>query len=110
MAQNREEKTPEKTPEELEELRRRTDETMANARKDVDRAVETSHDQILPAARGIDVEDFEEEGVADKEDTRGAWPNWSDDEHDTVQDAEHEAEHDTKHDTNHDTNHDTERD
>lgn len=80
MAQNREQEMPEKTPEELEELRRRTDETMAKARKDVDRAVETSHDQILPAARGIEVEDFEQEGVSDKEDTRGAWPNWTKDE------------------------------
>jgi hypothetical protein len=73
MAHNQEEKTPE----ELEEMQERTAETVANARKEVDRAVATSHDQILPAASGVETEDFEDEGLVDKEDTRGAWPNWT---------------------------------
>ena len=64
--------------EELEEMRERTAETVAEARKEVDRAMATSHDQILPASQGGEVGDYEdEEGVPDKDDTRGAWPDWT---------------------------------
>lgn len=74
---------PEMSQEALEELRERTEETMAEARREVDRAMETSHDQLMPAAQGEpgdygDDEYVDEEGVPeDKEDTRGAWPNWT---------------------------------
>lgn len=64
--------------ESLEEMKERTDETVAEARKEVDRAMETSHDQLLPSAQGGELGDYEdEEGVPEKEDTRGAWPNWT---------------------------------
>jgi len=64
--------------EELEEMRERTAETVAEARKEVDRAIATSHDQIMPAAQGGEVGDYEdEEGVPDKDETRGAWPDWT---------------------------------
>jgi hypothetical protein len=70
---------PESSEESLEELRERTAETMAEARREVDRAMETSHDQLMPSAQGTEVDDYiDEEGVPeDKEDTRGAWPNWT---------------------------------
>lgn len=63
---------------ELEEMRERTAETVAEARKEVDRAIATSHDQLMPAAQGGEVGDYEDqEGVPDKDDTRGAWPDWT---------------------------------
>ncbi|NUR27863.1 MAG: hypothetical protein HOV83_18800 [Catenulispora sp.] len=62
----------------LEEMREQTAETVAEARKEVDRAIATSHDQLLPAAQGGVVGDYEdEEGVPEKDDTRGAWPDWT---------------------------------
>ena len=61
---------------------------MADARKKVDRARATLHDEILPSAQSdveLDshereagqVDSEEKEAGPDKDDTRGAWPNWS---------------------------------
>lgn len=85
--------------EHLEKMTEQTDEVMASARRDVDRAKATLHDQILPASQQgvepapqIDDEDRDEDGNedrgedrgrveagepdVDKDDTRGGWPNW----------------------------------
>jgi hypothetical protein len=75
------EQAPEAPDESLEEMQERTAETLAEARKEVDRALETSHDQLMPGAQGGELGDYEdEEGVPEKEDTRGAWPNWTESE------------------------------
>lgn len=62
----------------LEEVEQRTAKVMADARKQVDRARETLHDQILSESPGGEEVDSEAEPSApDKDDTRGAWPNGS---------------------------------
>lgn len=82
---NDSEKTPSSSEESLEELKRHTDAVMADARKKVDRARETLHDEIMSTTHGSEVADTEteeadseaKESGPDKDDTRGAWPNWS---------------------------------
>lgn len=72
------EETPASSEEELSEHTEQTAQVMADARRKVERAKETLHDQLLPAARAVDEEEFEDqEAGAEREDTRGAWPNWS---------------------------------
>ena len=44
----------------LEEMRERTAETIADARKEVDRARKTLHDQIIPSSQTIDDVDYED--------------------------------------------------
>ncbi|ACU72385.1 CMP/dCMP deaminase zinc-binding [Catenulispora acidiphila DSM 44928] len=44
----------------LEEMRERTAETLADARKEVDRARKTLHDQIIPSSQTIDDVDYED--------------------------------------------------
>lgn len=46
----------------LEEMRERTAETIADARKEVDRARKTLHDQIIPSSQTIDDVDYEDQG------------------------------------------------
>ncbi|GAA2047493.1 hypothetical protein GCM10009839_60830 [Catenulispora yoronensis] len=70
----------EATQESLERLSEHTAETLAEARQEVDKAMATSHDQIMPAADGGQDDDWEDdEGSPEKDDTRGAWPNWTKD-------------------------------
>ena len=78
--ENDTEQTPTSPDEEsLQELKEETDKTMAEARKETARAEKTLHDQILPKAESGVEGDFEdEEGTPSKDDTRGAWPDWSD--------------------------------
>jgi hypothetical protein len=79
QAQTQAQRQPEpRSEEELEEMRARTAETVADARKEVDRAMATSHDQLLPSAESGVVGDYEdEEGTPTKDETRGAWPDWT---------------------------------
>lgn len=93
------EEPPARSPEELEELRERTAETVADARREVDRAVATSHDQLLPGAESGVVGDYEDvEGTPSKDETRGAWPDWDKDsgKHRDEQPADQEAEQPTR--------------
>ncbi|NUR59552.1 MAG: hypothetical protein HOV87_12925 [Catenulispora sp.] len=88
------EQGPPRSEEELDEMRERTAETVAEARREVDRAVATSHDQLLPAAESGVVGDYEaEEGVPTKDDTRGAWPDWA------KESSKHSGKHSGKHST-----------
>jgi len=75
-------KDPAKTEEALEEMSEHTAEVMDDARRDVNRARQTLHDQLLPPGQGVDngLYEEEEETGPDKDEadeTRGAWPNWS---------------------------------
>jgi hypothetical protein len=66
--------------EHLEEMTEETNKKMDSARRDVERAKETLHDQILPDSPAAALEPDEEERDEEDEkdhDARGAWPNWS---------------------------------
>jgi hypothetical protein len=70
------ETTPASTGESLKEVEQRTAKVMADARKQVDRARETLHDQILSESPGGEEVDSEAtESGPEKDDTTGAWPN-----------------------------------
>lgn len=83
---------PTSSGESLEEFTERTAEVMDEARKQVDRARETFHDQIFSEGRGNEDLDYQDHGSeresrresepepepdAKGDDTKAAWPNWS---------------------------------
>ena len=88
---NDSENTPSSSEESLEQLEQHTAAVMDDARQKVDRARATLHDEILSTMQGSEVTDTEpeaepeadevdsetKESGPDKDDTRGAWPNWS---------------------------------
>lgn len=58
--------------EELEEMTEQTARTMADARKQVDRARQTLHDQLLPASQSIEETEPEDGQAARDEDGQAA--------------------------------------
>lgn len=93
------EETPTSSEESLEEFTERTAEVLDDARKQVDRARETFHDQIM-GGRGSEELDYQDHGSeggprrepdrepeaepdrepesdAEGDDTKAAWPNWT---------------------------------
>lgn len=76
------EETPTSSGESLEEFTERTEEVMAEAREQVNRARATFHDQIIPSGSGVEEigsvdhePDSEPEPGAEGDDTKAAWPN-----------------------------------
>jgi|GEM_PF-6845594 hypothetical protein len=86
------EETPTSSGESLEEATERTEEVMAEAREQVNRARATFHDQIIPSGSGVEDLDYQDHGSereprresepepepdAEGDDTKAAWPNWT---------------------------------